>query len=162
MKKIIFILFLCIFGYIETFAQNVLVVEKTDQTEETFDLGSNGSVSFIVASEQNPACINIVDNEGVFLYISIDDIQKIYFKNTLSLNDLSIENEIFVYPNPAKDYLKIFDNSPSKKQISLYSLDGKLILQSSVVNNESVDISFLEKGIYLLKCNGQTFKFSKL
>lgn len=49
-----------------------------------------------------------------------------------------------------------------KNNIVIYSLDGKILLQEEKSNNEQIDISLLEKGIYVLKVNNRTFKFSKI
>lgn len=46
MRKLILILFLCAFVSIGIKAQNVLVVQKTDLTEQTYDLGDNGACVF--------------------------------------------------------------------------------------------------------------------
>lgn len=162
MRKLILILFLCAFVSIGIKAQNVLVVQKTDLTEQTYDLGDNGAVYFNEATSDSQSFINIVDNEGNSTIVYFEDMQKIYFRQVASISDVQAENTMFVYPNPAKDYIKTAGNANQKQDLSIYSLDGKLLLQGKYANDEKIDITFLEKGVYVLKCSDKTFKFSKL
>lgn len=162
MRKLILILLLCVFVCIGVNAQNVLVVQKTDLTEQTYDLGDNGAVYFNEATSDSQSFINIVDNEGNSTIVYFEDMQKIYFRQVASISDVQAENTAFVYPNPAKDYIKTAGNGDQKQDLSIYSLDGKLLLQGKYANDEKIDITSLEKGVYVLKCSDKTFKFSKL
>ena len=59
----------------------------------------------------------------------------------------------YCYPNPASDRIFI-DISPDVEcaQVDIYTLDGRL-LQSQSSNFETVDISSLNSGVYILKVN---------
>lgn len=73
-------------------------------------------------------------------------------KNTM-VNDLNVQ----VFPNPAGSVLNIHASRPIK-YVELYDLNGKVVLRKSEPHN-SLDISFLSKGIYFLKTmldNGMT------
>lgn len=59
-------------------------------------------------------------------------------------------DEIMVYPNPAKDAINIVGLQNINSLISLYSIDGKLVKCSEIIDNQC-DISDLQSGIYLLK-----------
>ena len=67
-----------------------------------------------------------------------------------------IDNDnVLVYPNPAVDYVKV--QSPAVvRQCSIFDLSGKL-MQSLDVNNLEFDvnISGLDKGIYLMRLDGE-------
>lgn len=73
-------------------------------------------------------------------------------------------NDVFVYPNPGGDFLKIkLDNSAELEKVCMYSLLGQEVLDEKVngVNGEDVmlDISSLETGFYivsLIYADGQT------
>jgi len=162
MRKMNLILFLCLIISLGIKAQNVLVVQLTDQTEQNFDLGENGTVYFLEATTDSQGYINIVDNQNNSTTIFYEDIQKMYFASVMSIEEVENENQLLVYPNPAKDYIKIANASSEKSNIVIYSLDGKMLLQEEKFNNEQIDISLLEKGIYVLKVNNRTFKFSKI
>ena len=73
---------------------------------------------------------------------------------------LGVENENLLsfnlFPNPAKDFVNIKVNqlSSNKLDVSLYSLDGKMVLSTSksIQNNQTqLDVSNLKSGMYFLK-----------
>ena len=65
--------------------------------------------------------------------------------NTMDLKKVNTN----VYPNPAKD--KVFVKSDKKiETLSLYSMTGQTIFSHSKYTNDSIDVSNLEKGTYLL------------
>ena len=69
--------------------------------------------------------------------------------STLSTNDLSLENNIQIYPNPAHEYFKINLRS---KQIKIYNLLGKLVQthKGKLSTGYRYNISSLEPGVYLI------------
>ena len=69
--------------------------------------------------------------------------------NTMGIND-SRSTTFSVYPNPAQDYIKII-TSATTTQIDIYTISGKLI--SHYNNKKSIDVSYLETGIYFLTIN---------
>ena len=82
----------------------------------------------------------------------IDNFSIYGFKNgsncqSLSVNENKNLNHDNIYPNPFSDYIYVQD---SYKKIEIYELSGKL-LKSFEKPNEKVDLSTLEKGIYLIK-----------
>lgn len=65
----------------------------------------------------------------------------------------SIKNNIlYIYPNPANDYLSI-QTEESNKQItfSILTYSGKSIVQNMVYSKGEIDISTLPNGIYILQ-----------
>lgn len=81
------------------------------------------------------------------------------FDPALSTNSL-IKNEIVLYPNPAKNEIKL-KGILKKASYQIYFTDGKLVKQGFYNSSESINISKLNSGVYILKINGQTFKFNK-
>lgn len=73
-----------------------------------------------------------------------------------------IDNDnVLVYPNPAVDYVKV--QSPAViRQCSIFDLSGKM-MQSMDVNNLEFDVnvSGLDKGIYLMRLDGENGKVVK-
>jgi endonuclease/exonuclease/phosphatase family metal-dependent hydrolase len=79
--------------------------------------------------------------------------------NTVSIAE-TLQNSIRIYPNPSNEHLFI-ENAPNAR-ISLFSLDGKLVLSQLLLANGYVDIKGLSQGYYLLSINsptGQTAMF---
>ncbi len=59
------------------------------------------------------------------------------------------QSEIIIYPNPAQNELKI-KNELSVTEVAIYNLEGKLVLNKQAKHIESIDVSILQKGIYLV------------
>jgi hypothetical protein len=75
-------------------------------------------------------------------------IRVIYDANLSGLSPLS-EERLSIYPNPASSILNI-DGMHAADQIQLLDLQGKSILSGNQ-QSKSLDISTLEKGVYLLR-----------
>jgi aminopeptidase N len=75
----------------------------------------------------------------------------------LGVQDVNTE-KITLYPNPVKDILNIQSSVFKVQNAKIYDISGKLV---KTFNGNSVNISALQKGIYILKVDNQTFKFVK-
>ena len=71
--------------------------------------------------------------------------------------DLSLS----IFPNPVHDVLS-FRNLQGKQTISIYAIDGRQMKTIEVSGNQSIDISELPIGLYLVKTQSQTLKMIKL
>ncbi|MFY0713622.1 T9SS type A sorting domain-containing protein [Seonamhaeicola sp. NFXS20] len=86
--------------------------------------------------------------------LSLAEVQ--VFESSLSVEDKSISS-INLYPNPVKDELKISLNqsnvNAANTNLVLYTLSGQRVLEKKVINSKEVtlDLSHLNKGVYLLK-----------
>jgi len=57
-----------------------------------------------------------------------------------------------IYPNPAKAYILIESDFHSNCYLTIYSIDGKSVFTKQIVKtSNSIDISEINKGIYILK-----------
>lgn len=61
------------------------------------------------------------------------------------------ENQLTLYPNPAKDEIFISASSNNPIRYELFNMQGDLVLTGQVYSNTAVDISALEQGIYLVR-----------
>ena len=80
-----------------------------------------------------------------------------YFET--SQHDLASNSELIAYPNPAIDFISFKNITISKGQLNIYNADGKLNFNTVIHDNENIDISFLESGmfIYELLVDGQKY-----
>ncbi len=73
-----------------------------------------------------------------------------YFDNVSFGYPLSINNELpktfRIYPNPSFDY--IFIETQDELEVTIFDLNGKKVFSNQIMNR--LDISFLEKGIYVV------------
>jgi hypothetical protein len=82
--------------------------------------------------------------------ISIDNIT-VNASSTLSLENDEIIG-LKVFPNPAKDYLKIHSPDTRLKTIKIYTLLGILVHQTETdLAHHKIDIAFLKKGVYFVE-----------
>ncbi|NNK83179.1 MAG: T9SS type A sorting domain-containing protein [Flavobacteriaceae bacterium] len=80
----------------------------------------------------------------------------------LSLNENEIEL-ITVYPNPAKNEIIFKGLQVNNKNLIIFDILGKEVIKTSVSNNNNIDISILQSGLYFVKIEGinKTMKFLK-
>ncbi len=104
-------------------------------------------------------------------YHAASDRQVIVFNKTkydaLALNE-AIKNklQVSVYPNPATENLFVaLDSKTKTAQITISDLSGKSIINATLLNQNNIDISGLQLGMYMLTVsteNGsETVKFIK-
>lgn len=87
--------------------------------------------------------------------------------NTLTSNFINISRNNFnetIFPNPATNLLNII-SSIHITELCIYSLEGKLMILKQDKNIHQIDVSGLEKGIYILclkdKSGIRNYKFMK-
>lgn len=72
------------------------------------------------------------------------------------IDELNTNNTYDIFPNPAKDYITIENNSNDDELISIFSTQGQLLLQKPIIKPKSIiDISCLAKGIYFIRISNQ-------
>ena len=69
---------------------------------------------------------------------------------SLSISDVSLQNEITMYPNPVKNTLFIKSNSVDISKIEIYSTIGSLV-KKATTNFNNIQVEDLSKGLYLVK-----------
>ena len=81
----------------------------------------------------------------------ISKIDDIYFTGDLIDGDeeFVIKQPVSVFPNPANDYIVI--RSESIVEIGLYNINGQQVIDTRAVINETIDVSDLNSGIYMIK-----------
>jgi len=135
---------------------------------------NNGSGSFspeavIDATQSNTFKFTVddFDNDGDLDIASAaynDDQVSIFMnqKIVLGVQENSL-NDLKIYPNPVSNEFFIESTNAFNYRFSVYDLLGKKLLEGTINNNASVDVSSFEKGIYFLKIAGSSaaFKFIK-
>jgi hypothetical protein len=83
---------------------------------------------------------------------------------TLSANYFNNNDMIKVYPNPTKGLLNIslLSNYDEEVKIQLFDLNGRKVYSESAssLDNKTVNIGQFQKGIYILKINGDNLFYS--
>lgn len=133
-----------------------IVVFLNDGVEQTYNMVDADRLYF----EDNT---KLVIEQGAYkntVTIPLADIRKITCsetENTTENPDLALS----IFPNPVHDVLT-FRNLQGKQTISIYALDGRRMKTIEVAGSQSIDISDLPIGLYLVKTPTQTLKMIKL
>ena len=94
----------------------------------------------------------------------IPDFEAAY-NTVLSIQDFDVFSKIKISPNPMKDFFSISKNNILLTEYSaeIFNILGQKVIELSNFSSNKIDISFLEKGIYLLKIQkGNQHKTIKL
>ena len=78
---------------------------------------------------------------------------------SLANNQYELANSIILYPNPTNSILNFATpNNVEVTQVALYDVLGKQVMSNAQVMNNSLDVSGISKGIYLIAftCDGQS------
>lgn len=85
-------------------------------------------------------------------YISFPRLHSSYFASTKE--EKLTTPKMLIYPNPAKDEVHIFWNTPVKGNIYLYSITGKLLQSAAILKNQSqyqINIQHFSSGVYFVR-----------
>lgn len=159
MKKFIlsFIISLFISAVATTNAQSVsLEIKKTDNTEQKLALSSLKKLTF--SGSDMIVNYNTGSNEN----IAISDIRKMVFGTISGLNPtIEDTNRISFYPNPVVNFISFKNLNNTNSKVCIYSTSGVLMF-ATTFSSETLDVSNLSRGMYILKIDNQALKFSKL
>ena len=132
-----------------------LVIRMNDQSETVWTHESLRNIIF-----DGETTLIVVENESLTTHqYDLAEIHKIYFRDGVAITELNKDEASFVFPNPAKDKIKIF--GVENQEIEIFYTDGKLILKENY-DGKDIDVSSLPQGLYLIKTNCQTLKFNKI
>lgn len=161
MKKLFLatlLFFATVFGFLFTCnAQSVeihAIVTLNNGQEQTFYLTENDQIAF---EDQETLVIHVQETTE---RIAIDDIRKIEFTDITGTEEVLTETPRF-FPNPVKHSI-ILGNIDDGQQISIFSLEGRLLRQFEAHANEPIDLSGLSAGMYILNLNERNYKLLKL
>ena len=155
-KLIFSTILLLTFGVLVGKAQTTTVeVRLQDGGVHSYEMGATGKLYF-----QNDYLF-IDDGTNVPYTHLVSNIEKMLFSYEVSIEDIETA-DCKVYPNPASSFLKISTINTDVNHYQIFSIDGRMLMAGDCRNDESIDVSALPQGLYLLKVNGQTFKISKL
>lgn len=98
--------------------------------------------------------IKQVDADNKFSYSKVEKVTR------------ASNSEVTFYPNPCTMNLNIISSDDASYEVEVYSLDGKVVLNSSINSgSEKLDVSNLKSGIYFIKLFNKdrtiTSKFTK-
>ncbi|MBQ7550709.1 MAG: T9SS type A sorting domain-containing protein [Bacteroidales bacterium] len=69
--------------------------------------------------------------------------------------------DILLYPNPTSDQLHFACATEKEIQLAVYAMNGQLLLSQTLSTSETLDVSSLSTGMYIIKINHFAYKFNK-
>lgn len=83
--------------------------------------------------------------------------------NTASINDDFEASKIKYYPNPTTGNFVVEANGSHIAKIEIFDINGKTVYENYSVNqtNQSINITGLAKGIYVLKIHANAKSFTQ-
>jgi hypothetical protein len=79
----------------------------------------------------------------------------------VSINPIASTESFLIYPNPAQNKIFIDYKEEGFVNISLYSIDGKCMLEKVNTMDKELNVGHLPKGVYLLKMQTKTDVLTK-
>jgi hypothetical protein len=74
--------------------------------------------------------------------------------NTEIYNLPQINNEVIIYPNPSNGIFNIVCSNNENFNLEVISLQGNKILDTEFQGKHTLNLSHLNKGVYLVKIHG--------
>lgn len=91
------------------------------------------------------------------------DIQKIYFEDATAVAPVAENTKLLAYPNPTKGVVYFRGLTEESVPVRVFNLSGVEVLNGRINSSvQSLDISFLPRGIYLINLNNKLVKMIKL
>ena len=137
---------------------------------------SNNNVTGNICSNQNNLIFGADNNQGNLFRLfngKIDDIgiwnraltySEVLnlFNSTLSNNNFDNNTKIDIYPNPVNEILNLdLSNNELIERLSIYDVTGKTVLEIKDISNHQINVSSLEKGVYIIDIKTQIGSFKE-
>ena len=145
-------------------------IAKADSVIEIHPFGSGTEVETVAISTDLK--IDFVDKGFDFVRGEGDlvgsyeysDVKKIVFIANSSVESITGSSaDVIVTPNPVVDMITLRGADEFiGSEINVYSIDGQNKLRISEWNGESIDVSYLPAGIYIINTQSKNLKFVKL
>ena len=159
--KRIFLLVALLFGvFLQMSAQNTyvhLIITMNDGTEETYDMYS---VSYMYFESGDKLVITETVDGLSYVTYPLASIRKITCHEVEGTPE-NASLDITLSPNPAHDKVT-FRNIQGTQTAKIYALDGRMVKSLPITEGQSVDITDLPTGLYLVNIGYCTFKMMKL
>ncbi|WP_228414827.1 T9SS type A sorting domain-containing protein [Chryseobacterium sp. G0201] len=90
--------------------------------------------------------------QNVYWSVRSIDASKVYSdastENTLGTQNISLDKQFSIYPNPATE--RVFIKGEKVSDVEMYSIDGGK-LNVTLSSDQSINVSHLPKGVYMIK-----------
>jgi hypothetical protein len=88
-------------------------------------------------------------DEAANAWIETEQNLYYYSEQTSSMDENVVTKNVALYPNPVADYLVLSYASNGVATLELLDIQGRVLISRRMSNNEQLDLTELESGIYL-------------
>lgn len=116
-------------------------------------LTPNKVLNILKNTARNDAKTGVISTNGNnnWGWGKIDVYEAVKLAYTTSVNEYNlVENKPFIFPNPFESIVYL-TNIKNLKSITIFNTTGKLVYENNNMNDNAIDLSFLPKGIYIIK-----------
>lgn len=99
-------------------------------------------------------------NEVFYKKFNVETEDCYKLENSTSIEEID-NNEFLIFPNPTQNILH-FEKELRNTKVMIFSLSGQKMFEAKDFSVERLDVSFLEKGVYYLKLEGEINGYFKL
>ena len=139
---------------LEWFFEDINLPAEQDDAE-----GSIGFVYFRIKPKAGYVLGDVIPNTAAIFFdfnapVITNRFETEFVEETLSVAQFD-NNGFEMYPNPAKDILNIRFNHITNASLTIYDIQGKLVLKQQVsqTQNFNLNVSALNSGFYFVKMN---------
>ena len=155
MKKFLITVLLSVGFLCTSFAQNEVIfsIVKTDGSTANYEMNKDARIYY---SDTQLMFFNGSET----ISVNFSEIRKAYFTAPQDVNE--VENQqLSIYPNPANDVLRL-SNIPNNQEVTIYSINGAVIMKLIASEETEISISDLRPGMYIVSAGNMFSKFIKM
>ena len=159
MKKICFIAAVVLLQTWAAQAQTTVTLTRQSGASYNYTVQTSGSISFdgnYVKIKESATSEPTTFDMGT--------IRKMTFSDGSNGIEQAIGGQqasVSLYPNPAQDYCVVRSSDEGLLKVTVFSMTGAKMIETTVENEGRMDISNLKSGVYLVKINNTTTKLCK-
>ena len=138
-----------------TYAQDEVIfsILKTDGSTTTFLMDRDSRIYY------NDSQLLFFNGDET-VSINLSEIRKAYFTTPQDVEEVD-NQQLTIYPNPAKDILRI-NNISDNQEVTIYSISGAVMKKVVVSGDNDINISDLHHGMYIISAGNMFSKFIKM
>ena len=130
---------------------------------------SNADATFkafvLPATAMDTKYVKLIGNgqTGGSRWTTIHEIEFYGTQSSLSVDNKGLQNNIVLYPVPAKNKLHIKNLNSSVNALNIFSLDGRKVLEKTINSTDlELDTSLISNGTYIINFTGNNLSVSKM
>lgn len=93
--------------------------------------------------------------------VFIDWVKVYELDGSLGINEIESKPNFNIFPNPAKDLLKIQIENPKEYSFKIIDISGKILVEDTLDQSSEIDVSHFKKGMYLVLVSNSKITMSK-